>query len=77
MMPRQKGSLNIRTQSLIRAVANAEGASLAERLSSMVDDGALPLRMRLDCCRLLAGALSGRVRLRSEGPGRREPSHKP
>jgi hypothetical protein len=63
MMPRQKGSLNVRTQSLIRAVANAEGASLAERLSSMVDDGALPLRMRLDCCRLLAGALSARVRL--------------
>ena len=63
MMPRQKGSLNIRTQSLIRAVANAEGADLAQRLASMVDDGALPLRMRLDCCRLLAGALSGRVRL--------------
>ena len=63
MMPRQKGSLNVRTQSLIRAVANAEGADLAQRLASMVDDGALPLRMRLDCCRLLAGALSGRVRL--------------
>ena len=62
-MGRNRGSLNRRTESLVRAVANAQGADLVERLSSMVDDGALPLRMRLDCYRLLAGALSGRVRL--------------
>ena len=62
-MGRNRGSLNRRTESLVRAVANAQGADLVERLSSMVDDGALPLQMRLDCCRLLSGALSGRVRL--------------
>jgi hypothetical protein len=36
---------------------------LLERLSALTQDASLPMRMRLDACKLLSGALHGTVRL--------------
>ena len=60
---RPRGSLNRRTDSLIRAIDHAPGAALLERLSHVGEDERLPLRMRLDAVKLLSGALHGRIRL--------------
>ena len=62
-MSRPRGSLNRRTDSLIRAIDHAPGADLLERLSHVGEDERLPLRMRLDAVKLLSGALHGRIRL--------------
>jgi hypothetical protein len=62
-MTRKRGSLNRRTDSLIRAVDHAPGDDLLERLSHLAEDEQLPLRMRLDAVKLLSGALHGRIRL--------------
>jgi hypothetical protein len=60
---RQRGCLNARTNSLMRALILADGEGLIERLSAVVDDPSLPLRMQLDACKHLSGALHGRIRL--------------
>ncbi len=63
-MTRPRGSLNARTASLMRALTLADtGEGLIERLSIVAEDDDLPLRMRLDAVRYLAGALMGRVRM--------------
>jgi hypothetical protein len=62
-MPRPRGSLNNKTNSLIRALTQAEGEGLMERLAAVSEDDSKPLRMRLDACKHLAGALHGRIRL--------------
>ena len=62
-MARPRGSLNARTSSLVRALTLAEGEGLIERLAVVSEDDALPLRMRMDAVRHLAGALMGRVRM--------------
>jgi hypothetical protein len=62
-MARKRGSLNARTNSFIRAVDSAEGNDLLTKFSAMAADQRLPLRLRLDACRYLSGALHGRVRL--------------
>ena len=61
-MPRTAGSLNRRTNSLVRALERAPG-DLLEKLAAVTNDDRLPLRMRLDSCKILSGALHGRVRL--------------
>ena len=61
-MPRTTGSLNRRTNSLVRALERVDG-DLLEKLSAVSADTTLPLRMRLDSCKILSGALHGRVRL--------------
>lgn len=62
-MSRTKDALSRRTESLIRAVDHSPGENLYDRLSHLVDDDALPLRMRLDALRHLSGYLHARVRL--------------
>ena len=62
-MSRARGSLNRRTESLIRAVDHAPGGDLLERLSHIMDNEGLPLRMRLDAVKYLSGYLHGRVRI--------------
>ena len=62
-MTRKRGSLNRRTDSLIRAIDHAPGEDLLLRLSHVSEDERLPLRMRLDAVKLLSGALHGRIRL--------------
>ena len=62
-MTRSRGSLNRRTDSLIRALNHAPGVDLLERLSHVGEDERLPLHMRLDAVKLLSGALHGRIRL--------------
>ena len=60
---RSRGALNARTNSLMRALVLAPGEGLIERLSAVADNPQLPLRMQLDACKHLAGALHGRIRL--------------
>jgi hypothetical protein len=62
-MPRKGACLNKQTDSLIRAIDRAPGADLLERLSALTQDASLPMRMRLDACKLLSGALHGGIRL--------------
>ena len=46
----------------MRALILAPGDGLIERLSAVVADPSLPLRMQLDACKHLSGALHGRIR---------------
>jgi len=62
-MPRLGDSINRRTATLVRIISTAPGDNLAERLAWAADNEELPLRLRLDCVRLQAGALAGRIRL--------------
>lgn len=62
-MPRLGDSINRRTATLVRVVSTAPGDNLAERLAACAENDDLPLRLRLDCVRLQAGALAGRIRL--------------
>jgi hypothetical protein len=60
---RQRGCLNARTNSLLRAIILAPGEGLLEKLASVSEDAELPLRMRLDSLKHLAGGLHGRIRI--------------
>jgi hypothetical protein len=60
---RLRGSLNRRTESMLRAIDRAKGTDLLDCLSEIAQDDALPLRMRMDSCRMLGGALYGKMRL--------------
>lgn len=60
---RPPGALNRRTMSLLRAIEDTNGEDLLDSLASVADDDELPFRMRLDACKILAGALHGRVRI--------------
>jgi hypothetical protein len=69
-MGRGAGTLNRKTESLIRAVSHASGDDLLERLSHVMDDESLPLKMRLDALRYLSGYLHGRVRINASAKER-------
>lgn len=49
--------------SLMRAIEGSDGEDLLDGLASVAEDSELPLRMRLDACKILSGALHGRVRM--------------
>jgi len=62
-MAKTRGSLNRRTDSLVRALSNADGADIVERLASVAHDDSLPLRLTVDACKHLSGAMYGKLRL--------------
>jgi hypothetical protein len=62
-MSRSAGALNRRTESMLRAIDRAEGENLIDCLSHISQDDDLPLRMRMDACRMLGGSLYGKMRL--------------
>jgi hypothetical protein len=65
-MSRTRGALSKRTESFIRAVSHAEGDDLLEKFYHVSNNETLPLRLRLDAVRHLAGYLAGRVRLNAK-----------
>jgi hypothetical protein len=62
-MARTKGSLNRRTNSLVRALDHANGTDLLEKLALVGEDTSLPLKLQLDALKHLSGAMHGRIRL--------------
>jgi hypothetical protein len=62
-MAKTKGALNQRTNSLVRALSNADGSDIVERLASVAHDDSLPLRLQVDACKHLSGAMFGKLRL--------------
>ena len=69
-MSRNPGALNRKTESLIRAIGQAPGDDLLERLSHLMDNEELPLRVRLDAVSHLAGHLHRRARLNAKAKQR-------
>ena len=47
----------------MRAITTAPGEGLLERLAHVSENDNLPIRMRCDSLKLLAGGLFGRIRL--------------
>ena len=62
-MPRRKGSLNINTSQMLRAIAQAPGETIILRLAHVMDNERFPLQLRLDALKWLSADQFGKLKL--------------